>query len=46
TPDPLNLLLDMCQQIQGFPRHLGIHNGGMVITRPPLAQRVPTEPAT
>ncbi|MBC8171341.1 MAG: error-prone DNA polymerase, partial [Anaerolineae bacterium] len=27
-------------------RHLGIHNGGMVITGVPLSQRVPTEPAT
>ena len=39
-------LFDLCQQIQGSPRHLGIHNGGMVITGAPLAERVPTEPAT
>jgi error-prone DNA polymerase len=38
--------LQLCQQIDGFPRHLGIHNGGMVITRQPLAHRLPTEPAT
>ncbi|NLF78550.1 MAG: error-prone DNA polymerase [Chloroflexi bacterium] len=36
----------LCQQIRGFPRHLGIHNGGMVITGTPLAGRVPVEPAT
>jgi len=42
----LSLLKDLCRQIKGFPRHLGIHNGGMVITGSPLAQRVPTEPAT
>jgi error-prone DNA polymerase len=44
--DTLTTLLDLCRQIEGFPRHLGIHNGGMVITGPPLAERLPTEPAT
>ena len=39
-------LFELCQQIEGFPRHLGIHNGGMVITGTPIADRVPTEPAT
>jgi len=39
-------LQTLCQQIQGLPRHLGIHNGGMVITGPRLAERAPTEPAT
>jgi len=39
-------LTDLCTQIDGFPRHLGIHNGGMVIMGVPLAQRLPTEPAT
>ena len=39
-------LLEFCRQIEGFPRHLGIHNGGMVITGTPIADRVPTEPAT
>jgi error-prone DNA polymerase len=43
---PLDLLLDLSQQIEGFPRHLGIHSGGMVITGAPLMGRVPTEPAT
>ncbi|MBX3081731.1 MAG: error-prone DNA polymerase [Anaerolineae bacterium] len=36
----------LCQQIYGFPRHLGIHNGGMVISGLPISTRVPTEPAT
>jgi error-prone DNA polymerase len=36
----------LCQQIIDFPRHLSIHNGGMIISREPLAQRLPTEPAT
>ena len=43
---PLQQLLHLCEQIEGFPRHLGIHNGGMVITAHPLMSRVPTEPAT
>ena len=29
----------------GLPRHLGLHNGGMVLSGPPLAGRLPTEPA-
>jgi error-prone DNA polymerase len=39
-------LLDLAQQIEGLPRHLGIHSGGTVITGAPLMGRVPTEPAT
>jgi error-prone DNA polymerase len=39
-------LFDLCNQINHFPRHLGIHNGGMIITGSPLAQRIPIEPAT
>jgi error-prone DNA polymerase len=40
------LLLDLCQQIDGFPRHLGVHNGGMIITGAPIFHRVAVEPAT
>ncbi|NPV06839.1 MAG: error-prone DNA polymerase [Anaerolineae bacterium] len=40
------LLFDLCRQIDGFPRHLGIHVGGMVVTRKPLVEVVPVEPAT
>lgn len=39
-------LVSLCNAIDGFPRHLSIHNGGMVITGTPLATRLPTEPAT
>ena len=39
-------LLDLCGQIQDFPRHLGIHTGGMIISSRPLAESVPIEPAT
>ena len=39
-------LFDLCRQIDGFPRHLGIHVGGMIVTRCPLIEVVPVEPAT
>lgn len=38
-------LSDLVEQIKGIPRHLSIHNGGMVITDVPLTARLPTEPA-
>ena len=44
--ESLQMLLELCDQIDGFPRHLGIHSGGMIITGSPLMGRVPTEPAT
>ncbi len=40
------LLGELCAEIHDFPRHLGIHSGGMIITGVPLMGRVPTEPAT
>ena len=39
-------VLALARQIGGFPRHLGIHNGGMLITGSPISERVATEPAT
>ncbi|HLE59726.1 MAG TPA: PHP domain-containing protein [Candidatus Limnocylindria bacterium] len=39
-------LLTLCGEIDGFPRHLGIHVGGMLITRSPLIDLVPIERAT
>ncbi len=39
-------LIEMCRRIDGFPRHMGIHSGGMVITRDPLVQVAPVEWAT
>jgi error-prone DNA polymerase len=36
----------LCEAIQGFPRHLSIHVGGMCITRAPLDEVVPLEQAT
>ena len=38
--------LALCQEIQGLPRHLSIHVGGMCITRAPLDELVPLERAT
>ncbi|MGC9346992.1 MAG: DNA polymerase III subunit alpha [Anaerolineae bacterium] len=43
---PLHHLMRLAPQLEGLPRHLGIHNGGMVISGPPLAERIPLEPAT
>ena len=37
------LLLKICRRIDGFPRHMGIHSGGMVITRSPLVAVAPVE---
>jgi DNA polymerase III alpha subunit len=39
-------LLTLCSEIDGFPRHLGIHVGGMLVTRTPLVDLVPIERAT
>jgi error-prone DNA polymerase len=37
------LLLQICRRINGFPRHMGIHSGGMIITRDPLMNVAPIE---
>ncbi len=39
-------LRDLVVRIAGFPRHLSIHNGGMLITAAPLIDTVPVERAT
>ena len=39
-------LLALCSEIDGFPRHLGIHVGGMLVTRTPLIDLIPIERAT
>jgi error-prone DNA polymerase len=46
SPQPLSLLLSLLAQIDGCPRHLSIHSGGMLITGRPLNAIVPLEPAT
>jgi error-prone DNA polymerase len=38
-----DLIYDVCWRLDGYPRHLGIHSGGMVIADRPLSQVVPLE---
>ena len=42
----LDGLSTFCRRIENFPRHMGIHSGGMVITRDPLVNVAPVEWAT
>jgi error-prone DNA polymerase len=47
TPQlPWPLLLALLRQMDGIPRHLSIHVGGMLITAAPLVEVVPLERAT
>ncbi|HEX2700460.1 MAG TPA: error-prone DNA polymerase [Acidimicrobiales bacterium] len=39
-PQPV---MDLAAQVQDFPRHLGIHSGGMVICDRPVVEVVPVE---
>ena len=44
--DPVSSHVISCaNEIMGFPRHLSQHVGGFVITRRPLCETVPIEPA-
>jgi error-prone DNA polymerase len=38
--------LELCARIDGFPRHLSIHSGGMLVTAAPLIDVAPIERAT
>ncbi len=40
------LMLGLAQALKGFPRHLGIHTGGFLITQDPINQMVPVEKAS
>lgn len=40
------MFLNLAQQLRGFPRHLGIHTGGFLITQDPITEMVPVEKAT
>jgi len=44
-PARLALWLALSTQLQGFPRHLGQHVGGFVLTQGPLTRLVPVENA-
>lgn len=41
----IQLLLDLANELVGFPRHLSQHVGGFVISRGPLSELVPVENA-
>ena len=45
-PKSWNQFLQLCREVIDFPRHLSIHNGGMLVTGEPLVDIVPVEPAT
>ena len=45
-PQSWQQFLELCREIIEFPRHLSIHNGGMLVTGEPLVEIVPVEPAT
>ncbi|RJQ79273.1 error-prone DNA polymerase [Pseudonocardiaceae bacterium YIM PH 21723] len=36
-------VLELAEQLEGFPRHLGIHSGGMVICDTPVSETCPVE---
>src|SRR5207244_6966232 len=38
-------LMDLAEQIDGFPRHVGQHVGGMIISSRPVVELVPVQPA-
>ena len=42
----LETIIELCEQLDGYPRHLSLHNGGMLITAEPLVDVVPLEYAT
>ena len=46
SDDPrLRLLVMLCRQISGLPRHLSQHPGGMIVSDRPLSELVPLQPA-
>ena len=44
--DRLPLALTLAKRLCGLPRHLSLHNGGMVLTREPLSQLLPVRIST
>lgn len=43
--EPWRSIFTLAEQINGFPKHLGIHAGGIVISPTPLTDYVPLQPA-
>ena len=46
VPPYLRQFFALCEQLLGNVRHIGIHNGGEIISDAPLSRRLPTEPAS
>ena len=44
-PQSWRHFLELCREVIEFPRHLSIHNGGMLVTGEPLVDIAPVEPA-
>src|SRR5260370_40427371 len=44
-PQSWQQFLELCREVIEFPRHLSIHNGGMLVTGEPLVDNAPVEPA-
>lgn len=42
----LHLWEEMTEKLRGFPRHLGLHSGGFLLSHEPIDDIVPREPAT
>ncbi len=42
----VRLTVELSSELRGFPRHVGIHVGGFVLTDDDLTGRVPVEPAS
>jgi error-prone DNA polymerase len=45
-PQSWQQFLELSREVIEFPRHLSIHNGGMLVTGEPLVDIAPVEPAT
>ena len=45
TSERVRLLIDCVERMQGLPRHLGQHSGGMIVAAGRLDEIVPLEPA-
>lgn len=46
SPYDWELWQELAERLKGFPRHLGIHSGGFIITNEALDDLCPQEPAT
>ena len=43
--DRFALLFQLCSRVAGFPRHIGTHSSGIVVSRVPLATIAPLQPS-